>query len=120
MQQADEISRTPTYTFFLMLTATEHWLRLSRPERGRLSDDHVGRLLQTFSGLRLRYFDAEAFTADCSDLMMIETEDLTAYYDFIETLRDSPMFTVPYFRVVRIIPAIEDGFRQFEDRAAQA
>jgi len=51
---------------------------------------------------------------------MIQAGDLTAYYDFIETLRDSPMFTVPYFRVVRIIPTIEDGFRQFEDRAAQA
>ena len=120
MRQADEISRTPTYTFFLMLIATEHWLGLSRPERRRLTDDHVGAPLRTFSQLRLRYFDAEAFTADCSDLMMIETEDLTAYYDFIETLRDSPMFTVPYFRVVRIIPTIEDGFRQFEDRAAQA
>ena len=120
MQQIDETSRATTYTFFLMLVATEHWLRLSRPERGRLSHDHVSTPLQKFSGLRFRYFDAEAFTADCSDLMMIETEDLTAYYDFIETLRDSPMFTVPYFRVVRIVPTIEDGFRQFEDRAAQA
>ena len=120
MQQTDNVSRAATYTFFLMLIATEHWLSLPRPERSRLSDDHVGASLQRFSGLRLRYFDAEAFTADCSDLMMIETEDLTAYYDFIETLRDSPMFTVPYFRVVRIIPTIENGFRQFEDRAAQA
>jgi hypothetical protein len=120
MQQTDKASRATTYTFFLMLVATEHWLSLSRPERHRLSHDHVGSSLQTFSGLRLRYFDAEAFTADCSDLMMIETEDLTAYYDFIETLRDSPMFTVPYFRVVRIIPTIEDGFRQFEDRTSPA
>jgi hypothetical protein len=120
MQQTDKTSRATTYTLFLMLIATEHWLSLSRSERRRLSDAHVGTSLQTFSGLRLRYFDAEAFTADCSDLMMIETEDLTAYYDFIETLRDSPMFTVPYFRVVRIIPTIEDGFRQFEDRASPA
>jgi len=120
MQQGNEPSRAPTYTFFLMLIATEHWLGLSRPERNRLSHDHVGTSLRTFSELRFRYFDAEAFTADCSDLMMIETENLTAYYDFIETLRDSPMFTVPYFRVVRIIPTIEDGFRQFEERAARA
>ena len=117
MQHTDKIA---TYTFFLMLVATEHWLSLSRPERHRLSHEHVGASLQKFPQLRLRYFDAEAFTADCSDLMMIQAGDLTAYYDFIETLRDSPMFTVPYFRVVRIIPTIEDGYRQFEDRAAQA
>ena len=117
MQHTDKIA---TYTFFLMLVATEHWLSLSRPERHRLSHEHVGASLHKFPELRLRYFDAEAFTADCSDVMMIQAGDLTAYYDFIETLRDSPMFTVPYFRVVRIIPTIEDGYRQFEDRATQA
>jgi hypothetical protein len=118
MQDTDTTSRAQTFAIFLMLTATEHWLRLPREQRRRLSDEHVGRALERFPGLRLRYFDAEAFTADCSDLMMIETQNLTAYYDFIETLRDSPILTVPYFRFVRIVPTIEEGYRQFEDRAS--
>jgi Darcynin, domain of unknown function len=66
----------------------------------------------------MRYFDAEAFSASCSDVMMITTSDLQQYYDFIETLRDSPMFALPYFRVVQIVPAIEDGYRDFETRQA--
>lgn len=66
----------------------------------------------------MRYFDAEAFSCTCSDIMTIETENLTQYYDFIETLRDSPMINAPFFRMVQIIPAIEDGFREFEARRA--
>ena len=49
---------------------------------------------------------------------MITTSDLPQYYDFIETLRDSPMFALPYFRVVKIVPASEDGDRDFEARQA--
>jgi hypothetical protein len=64
----------------------------------------------------MRYFDAEAFSAHCSDVMMISASDLQQYYDFVETLRDSPMFAVPYFRLVQIIPAIEEGFRGYEAR----
>jgi hypothetical protein len=67
----------------------------------------------------MRYFDAEAFSAHCSDVMMITASDLQQYYDFIETLRDSPMFAVPYFRLVQIVPAIEEGFRSFEERQGQ-
>lgn len=57
-----------------------------------------------------------ALLQSCSDLMMIETEDLTQYCDFIETLRDSPMITAPCFKMVQIIPSIEQGFRAFEAR----
>jgi chlorite dismutase len=112
------MSKQTRFTLFLMLEATEAWLRLPRDERRHLSDTHVGGALQRFPALRLRYFDAEAFTADCSDVMLIEADDLTAHYDFMEMLRDSPMLTVPYFRIVRIIPAIEDGFRAFEERTS--
>lgn len=110
------MSTETRYALFLMLQATEAWLRLPRDERRRLSDTHVGGALQRYAALRLRHFDAEAFTAECSDVMLIETADLTAYYDFMEVLRDGPLLTVPYFRVVRIVPAIEDGFRAFEAR----
>ena len=48
---------------------------------------------------------------------MIETTDLVAYYEFMERLRDSPMITTPYFQITQIVPTIEDGFRQFEQRA---
>ncbi len=106
------------YTIFILLQATEAWLRLPRTERDALARQHVITPLAKFPALRMRYFDAEAFSAACSDIMTIETENLTQYYDFIETLRDSPMINAPFFRMVQIIPAIEDGFREFEARQA--
>jgi hypothetical protein len=104
------------FAIFILLQATEAWLRLPRPERNAVATAHVAGSLAKYPALRMRYFDAEAFSASCSDLMLIETEDLTPYYDFIERLRDSPIITTPYFKVVQIIPAIEEGFRAFEER----
>ena len=106
------------FAIFLMIDATELWLRLTRGERSRISDDHIGRALAARPMLRMRHFDAEAFSGECSDVMMIETDDLTAYYDFIETLRDSPLLTAPYFRIARILTTIEDGYQAYEQRAA--
>ena len=103
-------------TAFILLQATEAWLALSRPARRELANTHVGASLARYPALAMRYFDAEAFSGFCSDVMMITTSEMQPYYDFIETLRDSPMFVVPYFRLVQIIPAIEDGFRGYEAR----
>ena len=108
------------FAIFIQLQASEAWLRLQRAERNALTERHVGASLARYPALRMRYFDAEAFSASCSDIIMIETSDLTQYYDFMETLRDSPIIATPYFKVVQIIPSIEDGFRAFEARNSEA
>ena len=51
---------------------------------------------------------------------MFETQDPAAYYFAIERLRDSPLFTIPYFEVVDIVPTLEDGFQAFEAAEAAA
>ena len=103
------------YVFFLMLRATPAWLALSRLQRRDIADQHLRPLLAASGDkLTMRYFDAEAFTADCSDVMMTETADPKLHYYFMEGLRDSPLITVPYFEVVRIVPAIEDGYEGYE------
>ncbi|MCO6186249.1 darcynin family protein [Rhizobium sp. L1K21] len=105
------------YTIFMLLTARPEWLRLTRDERSRIA----GEALETaMAGLNVnhRHFDAEAFSAFCSDVAVFETGSLGDYYFTIERLRDTPFFAVPYFDVVAIIPAIEDGFAQFEKSEA--
>ena len=108
------------HAFFLLLRATPAWLRLSRNQRRALTDLHLAPLLVGPEAVRLRYFDAEAFTADASDVMMIETEDPRHHYFFMERLRDSPMFTVPYFELRQIVPAIEEGYALYEEAAGLA
>lgn len=99
-------------TVFLLLRAAPGWLQLGRKERGRVADTALGGLKSL--GVTLRYFDAEAFSARCSDVAMIETDDPKDYYFAMESLRDSPLIAKGYFEVVDIIPAFEDGFRAYE------
>lgn len=102
------------YVFFVLLRATPAWLRLTRTQRRAASAEHLSPLLASAEGIRMRYFDAEAFGAACSDVMMVETEDPRHHYYFMEHLRDSPLISEPYFEVVQIVPAIEDGYIDFE------
>lgn len=102
------------YSFFLMLRALPAWLRLSREERRHLADAHLGGALRASPGVRLRHFDAEAFSAPCSDLMLVECADPRNHYCFMERLRDTALLHEPYFEIMQIIPAIEDGYRAYE------
>lgn len=106
-----------TYTVFILLRATPAWLRLTRDQRRALSEQHLGGALAASPGIQVRHFDAEAFSAFCSDVMTVETDDPGAHYFFMERLRDTPLLNEPYFEVVQVIPAIEDGYRQFEERS---
>ena len=42
------------------------------------------------------------------------TRHLTAWYRLFERLRDTELFTTPYFRLVRIVTCVEDGYRGYE------
>ena len=106
-----------TLTFFLLLRARPDWLALPRDRRNAL-----GAEVLAATGLAdlgpVRFFDAEAFGAHCSDVLMVETADLPGWSRAIDRLRDSALLAVPYFELVAIVPAIEDGFRRYAPEAA--
>ena len=107
------------YAFFVLLRATPAWLALSRERRGELGAEHLRPLVQRAAPLlTMRYFDAEAFTAACSDVMLIETDDPLRHYFFMEALRDTHLLSTPYFEVVQIVPAVEEGFVEYESQRA--
>lgn len=100
-------------TVFVLLKTTKEWLRLERAERNRIADCVLSTVLSD-NNVTLRMFDAEAFTTKCTDVAMFQAEDMQAFYFAMERLRDSELITRPYFEMVEIIPAIEDGFKAFE------
>lgn len=100
-------------TAFLCLRATPQWLAMERGKRSSLAEAALASAIGS-SPISFRFFDAEAFSSRISDVAMIETETLEDYYFFIERLRDSELLSVPYFDVVEIIPAIENGYQTFE------
>ena len=101
------------FTIFVHLRALPQWLALPRSERNSLSESAMDSALTT-PCVTMRHFDAEAFTAACSDICVFEAPDLRQFYQVMERLRDSALFSVPYFELVQIIPSLQDGYRWFE------
>jgi hypothetical protein len=106
-------SPKPCFTIFVLLRALPSWLSLSRSRRDEIGSAAVASALKD-NDVTLRHFDAEAFTGFCSDVSVFEASDMMGFYFVMERLRDTPLFAQPYFELIQIVPAIEDGFRQFE------
>ncbi|WP_284618558.1 darcynin family protein [Aquabacterium humicola] len=105
---------------FIHLRATPRWLRLSRQERRERAGRHLGEALRRVPGVKIRYFDAEAFTAHCSDVLMVEASEPREHHFFIESLRDSELVADEYFELVLVVPTIEEGYQAYEEATGQA
>ena len=102
------------FTFFIHMNATGAWLSLTRKKRGEYFAKWQKEIFDRYPSVSVKFYDVEAFSARCSDIAIYETEDIQSYYFLIEELRDSEVYTVPYFEVVDIFPALENGFAEFE------
>jgi hypothetical protein len=105
-------------TMFMLLKTTPAWLTLSRPERRVFMAATIAPILAVHPATRMRYYDAEALTGRCTDLAVFETEDLEDYSDLVDAMRDTPFFGLPYYEIVDIVPAIENGFLAYDERLA--
>ncbi|MGB3246499.1 MAG: darcynin family protein [Sulfitobacter sp.] len=82
-------------------------------DRDSIANDCLGQALVD-ERVAMRFYDAEAFSAACSDIAVFETTDMQAYYFAMERLRNTALISEPYFEIINIIPAIEDGFQTFQ------
>ena len=119
MSETSKSKTEVSYTIFMLLRTTPAWLRLTRSERSAIAEAAFGFALKDGT-VAFSYHDAEAFSGRATDVAVFKTTALYDYYKVVERLRDSPLFTEPYFEVVEIIPTIEEGFRQFEQDEARA
>ncbi len=69
-----------TYTVLLLYSVTREWLAFT-PEAGKaFNEAPLAPLLERYEDqVRARLYDAEAFTARCSDFAMFEAGDLTDF-----------------------------------------
>lgn len=105
------------FTILLLLKATPQWLSLSRTERTAFFNDRVAPLFQKVGKtVHAHFFDSEYFHARISDFMVITTSELKDYQYLIEMLRDTAVYSVPYFEVVDIVVGQENLFREMEER----
>lgn len=106
---------TPTMTFFMSLRSQPAWLALSRQQRADYIAEHVRPVFARHPQVRMRFYDAEAFSGRCTDMAVFETDDLRAYGFLIDALRDLEFFGLPYFEVLDVIPAMEDGYVDYDE-----
>jgi chlorite dismutase len=96
---------------FVHLTALPAWLSKSREERDELVEREVAPVLAAHPAVSVRWVDVEAFSADSSDVLVAETDDLREWNRLVEALRDTSLFATPLFRLDRVLVGIEEGFR---------
>ncbi len=99
-------------SIFWLLKTNPNWLALPpKGEGGRLhfADRVFKPILLKHPGVSLRFFDIEAFSTLCTDIMMWTVVDLADYNGLVEDLRESP-FWDNYFQIVQILPGVEDGY----------
>ncbi|MDB2448958.1 hypothetical protein N9W78_01565 [bacterium] len=109
----------PVLTVFVLLRALPAWLGLPRAQRDEIAQTSLSEALQG-RPVSLQHFDTEAFSSYCSDISVFESASLLDFYCVMERLRDSPLFSVPYFELVQILPALHDGYRIYEQITAGA
>ncbi|HEX5378058.1 MAG TPA: darcynin family protein [Phenylobacterium sp.] len=104
----------PVLTFFMSLRSQPAWLALSRQERADHIAGHVRPAFARHPAVKVRWYDAEAFTGRCTDMAVFETTDLRAYCFLIDALRDDALLGLPYFQVLDIVPAVEGGYEAYD------
>ncbi len=109
-----------TYTIIVCYDFSKEWLDKSRDQRKAFENEHIVPILTKYANtLKPRAYDAESFTTEFSDFMIIETKDLPSYYFMIEDLRQSALFTEGLANIKRIFMGIEDGYHTFENEMAK-
>ena len=93
-------------TFFIQLNATKEWLSLNHAEREAFVETVLHPIFTKYKEVEIKFYDAEAFTSRCSDIAVMQTENVVAYSKLMDELRDSPFYTKPYFELVELIPAV--------------
>ena len=104
-----------TYTFFIHFRALPAWLALTREKRAEFSTRKLEPIFKKYQTVNVRWYDVEAFSTKASDIAVFETTTLQDYYFVIDAIRDSEFCTVPYFELVEIISAMEDGYVEYEN-----
>ncbi len=98
-----------TLHIFMLVKSTRHWLDLDTPRRVAFLNEQMRPLLEARPEVRMRFFDAEAFTARATDVLLWETKDLSAWAWICDHLRET-LFWDYYFEVLDILPSLEGNY----------
>jgi hypothetical protein len=111
---AQERAEAQTYTIFMQVKTTPAWLALSNAKRMSFVRQTIEPILARHPSVGIRFFESEFYSADVTDLIVAQTQDLGAYEDLVDALRETP-FWDQYFEVVAILPSVENSYTDDDD-----
>jgi hypothetical protein len=84
----------PEFTVFMLVKTTPEWLGFTVARRHELAREQLTPILKKHaSGVSLRYFDVEFYSARVTDIWMWDAKNHYAYQLLVEELRDHEVIT---------------------------
>ena len=78
----------------------------------------LGAVMERYSSVQCRWFDADAWTSELSDFVICEFENLHQYNELWSELRRHPFLATPYAKITHILMGMEleiEGLAQIAD-----
>ncbi|MFD0695556.1 darcynin family protein [Paenibacillus sp. GCM10027628] len=102
------------HCFVVLLEVDPTWLALSREMRREYASELYEIIGRHAAEVRVRYFDADAFSGKCSDFVICETQNTAQYHYMWEALKDSQGFSGGYYRIKDVIYGIQNAYQAYE------
>ncbi len=91
-----------TICYIVSIKAKPEWLKVGRDDRKKYWKK-VSDIVQEFAGkVSFEYFDADAFHAAHSDIVICETTDLIAYHHMWDRIKDTSIFTQEFYEITDV------------------
>lgn len=102
------------HCFIVLLQVDPAWLAMPRESRREYAAELYAIIGRHAPQVKVRYFDADAFSGKCSDFVICETEDTVAYHNMWEELKDSRAFCGGLYRIQDVIYGIQNAYQAYE------
>lgn len=91
-----------TICCIVSIKAKPEWLKIKRDDRVQ-HWEKVRTIVREFEGkVSFQYYDADAFHADHSDLVICETTDLVSYHHMWDLIKDTEIFTENFYEITDV------------------
>ena len=100
------------YNIVMCYTFSSEWMSKPPAERRALEGEHIFPIFGRYADrIKRASFDAEAFTTQFSDFMILETGDLAAWYFLMEELRASQPIARGYITIANVIIGVNNEYK---------
>ncbi|MBD0379560.1 darcynin family protein [Paenibacillus sedimenti] len=102
------------HCFVVLLEVDHTWLALPREARREYASELYEIIGHHADEVKVRYFDADAFSGKCTDFVICETQHIAAYYNMWEALKDTQAFSGGFYRIKDVIYGIQNAYQTYE------